>query len=102
MPAPIKIGLIGLGTVGQGVVQVLAANQLEIARRAGREIRVVKACVRDLNKIRNVSIPLTVNPLDIIDDPDIDIIVELAGGIEPARTWVLRAIDHGKQVVTAN
>jgi homoserine dehydrogenase len=99
---PIKIGLLGLGTVGQGVVHVLAANQLEIARRAGREIMVVKACIRDLDKIRNVSIPLTTNPLDIIDDPDIDIVVELAGGIEPARTWILRAIAHGKQIVTAN
>jgi homoserine dehydrogenase len=102
MPSPIKIGLLGLGTVGQGVVKVLAANRMEIARRAGRDIIATKACVRDLDKARDVNIPLTANPMDVIDDPEIDIVVEVAGGIEPARSWILRAIDHGKQVVTAN
>jgi len=64
MPSPIKIGLLGLGTVGQGVVKVLAANRMEIARRAGRDIIATKACVRDLDKARDVNIPLTANPMD--------------------------------------
>jgi len=101
---PINVGLLGLGTVGGGTLTVLRRNAEEIARRAGREIRVVRAAVRDLEKARALAgdLPLTTNPFDVVDDPDIDIVVELIGGLEPARELVMQAIAHGKHVVTAN
>ena len=101
---PINVGLLGLGTVGGGTLTVLRRNAEEITRRAGREIRVVRAAVRDLEKAKLLAgdLPLTINPFDVVDDPDIDIVVELIGGLEPARELVLQAIANGKHVVTAN
>lgn len=102
---PINVGLLGLGTVGSGTIDVLSRNAGEIARRAGREIRVVAATARDLTKERSVSldgIKLVNDAAAIVNDPDIDIVVELVGGIEPTRQWVLAAIANGKHVVTAN
>ncbi len=101
---PINVGLLGLGTVGGGTLTVLRRNAEEITRRAGREIRVVRAAVRDLEKARALAgdLPLTTNPFDIVDDPEIDIVVELIGGLEPARELVMQAIARGKHVVTAN
>ena len=101
---PINVGLLGLGTVGGGTLTVLRRNAAEITRRAGREIRVVRAAVRDLEKARLLAgdLPLTTNPFDVVDDPDIDIVVELIGGLEPARELVMQAIANGKHVVTAN
>jgi len=101
---PINVGLLGLGTVGGGTLTVLRRNAEEIARRAGREIRVVRAAVRDLEKAKALAgdLPLTTNPFDVVDDPNIDIVVELIGGLEPARELVLQAIANGKHVVTAN
>jgi homoserine dehydrogenase len=101
---PINVGLLGLGTVGGGTLTVLRRNAEEITRRAGREIRVVRAAVRDLEKAKALAdgLPLTTNPFDVVDDPEIDIVVELIGGLEPARELVLQAIANGKHVVTAN
>ncbi|OYX29387.1 MAG: homoserine dehydrogenase [Hydrogenophilales bacterium 32-62-9] len=101
---PINVGLLGLGTVGGGTLTVLRRNAEEITRRAGREIRVVRAAVRDLEKAKLLAgdLPLTINPFDVVDDPEIDIVVELIGGLEPARELVLQAIANGKHVVTAN
>ncbi|MDT3707644.1 MAG: homoserine dehydrogenase [Thiobacillus sp.] len=101
---PIHVGLLGLGTVGGGTLTVLRRNAEEITRRAGREIRVVRAAVRNLDKAKALAgdLPLTINPFDIVDDPAIDIVVELIGGLEPARELVLQAIANGKHVVTAN
>ncbi len=100
---PVKIGLLGLGTVGCGTVTVLARNADEIARRAGRGIEVVCAAVRSLDAPRNCSVPrLTTDPYAVVNDPEIAIIVELMGGIHPARELVLHAIAQGKHVVTAN
>ncbi|MBT9539920.1 homoserine dehydrogenase [Thiobacillus sp.] len=101
---PINVGLLGLGTVGGGTLTVLRRNAEEITRRAGREIRVVRAAVRDLEKAKALAgdLPLTINPFDVVDDPEIDIVVELIGGLEPARELVLQAIHNGKHVVTAN
>ncbi|MDZ7585768.1 MAG: homoserine dehydrogenase [Thiobacillus sp.] len=101
---PINVGLLGLGTVGGGTLTVLRRNAEEITRRAGREIRVVRAAVRDLEKARALAgdLPLTTNPFDVVDDPEIDIVVELIGGLEPARELVMQAINNGKHVVTAN
>jgi len=101
---PIHVGLLGLGTVGGGTLTVLRRNAAEIARRAGREIRVVRAAVRNLDKAKPLAgdLPLTTDPFDVVDDPAIDIVVELIGGLEPARELVMQAIANGKHVVTAN
>jgi len=102
---PVRIGLLGLGTVGCGTVQVLARNGDEIARRAGRGIAVVAAAVRDLARERECDlngVRLTDDPASVVNDPDVEVVVELMGGTEPARTLVLQAIAAGKHVVTAN
>ncbi len=101
---PVKVGVLGLGTVGGGTVNVLKRNAIEIARRAGREIVITRASAKDLTKARicdTQGIQLTSNPLDIINDPDIDIIVELIGGTS-VKDLVLQALGNGKHVVTAN
>ena len=102
---PIQVGLLGLGTVGGGTIEVLRRNREEIARRAGREIVVKAASARDLAKPRGFAldgIELAKDPGAIVSRPDIDIVVELIGGDTVARELVLRAIDSGKHVVTAN
>lgn len=102
---PVRVGLLGLGTVGQGTLTVLRRNQEEIRRRAGRGIEVVCAVARDPAKKRAIDLAgLTVSAdsAAVLTDPAIEIVVELAGGLEPARTWVLEAIAAGKHVVTAN
>lgn len=102
---PIKVGVLGLGTVGGGTVNVLKRNAEEIARRAGREIIITRASAKDLDKERicdTTGIQLTTNPLDIINDSDIDIVLELIGGAGLAKDLVLLAIENGKHVVTAN
>ncbi len=102
---PVKIGLLGVGTVGGGTINVLARNGEEIARRAGRAIKVVQASVRDLKKQRicpTEGISLTTDPMAVVNDPSIDIVVELIGGNGVARDLVLRAIANDKHVVTAN
>ena len=103
---PVNIGLLGLGTVGGGTVKVLARNAAEIARRAGRGIRITHAAARDydpdaipgLDQIGKI----TDDAFAVVDDPDVEIVIELIGGYEPARELVLKAIANGKQVVTAN
>ncbi len=102
---PIRVGLLGLGTVGGGTVEVLRRNREEIARRAGREIVVTMATARDLSKPRAVAlegIELVADPARIVASPDIDIVVELIGGETRAKELVLSAIAGGKHVVTAN
>ena len=91
----IRIGFLGLGTVGQAVV-ALAAPFGPFAFECKR------ALVRDATRPRNVSLALTTHPGDILDDPAIDVIVEVMGGQEPARTWIIQAMANGKKVVTAN
>ncbi|BAV33795.1 homoserine dehydrogenase [Sulfuricaulis limicola] len=102
---PVKIGILGLGTVGCGTVSVLARNALEISRRAGREIRIAQASARDLRKKRACpmeGIQLVQDPYEVVRNPEIEVVVELIGGYEPARELVLEAIANGKHVVTAN
>ena len=101
----IKVGVLGLGVVGSGTVRILQENAQEIAHRIGARLVVKKIAVRNLNKPRAVSVDralLTDNPYAVIDDPEIDILAELIGGVEPAHEYVLRAIRSGKNVVTAN
>ncbi len=102
---PIRVGLLGLGTAGGGTYDILLRNREEIARRAGREIHVVAAAVRNLDKARarvGDAIRLGTDPQAVVDATDVEIVVELMGGIEPARSLILSAIRQGKHVVTAN
>lgn len=100
----VKVGLLGLGTVGQGTARVLSDNASEIARRAGRHIEVVSAAVRDVEKAKSQGFDIAIHtdPNAIVDDPQIAIVCELMGGTEMSRELVLRAINNGKHVVTAN
>jgi len=100
-----QVGLLGLGTVGSGTIEVLRRNREEIARRAGREIVIKVAAARDPKKERKVSldgIEIAPSAEAIVTRPDIDIVVELIGGETKARELVLKALDAGKHVVTAN
>mgnify|MGYP000896395282 CR=1 FL=1 len=104
---PLNVGLLGFGTVGKGVFDVLARNGEEIARRAGRPIRVRWIGTRTLERAREATrdasgVHLTNDPAVVATHPDVDIVCELIGGIEPARSLVLAAIGAGKHVVTAN
>ena len=101
---PVKVGLLGLGTVGGGVTRVLARNAEEISRRAGREIVITHAAARNLDTTTAdlAGLKLTGEALEVVDDPEVSILVELMGGYEPARSLVLRALANGKHVVTAN
>ena len=102
---PVKLGLIGVGTVGASTALVLKNNAIEIARRAGRAIEIVHASRKNIAKGMPdgcADIKLTDAPFELVDDPQVDIVVELIGGYEPARELVLRAIKNGKHVVTAN
>ena len=102
---PVKVGVLGLGTVGGGTVNVLKRNAQEISRRAGREIIVTRASARDLTRERicdTQGITLSTDPFDIINDPEIEIILELIGGTSLAKELVLKAIENGKHIVTAN
>ena len=103
---PVKTGLLGLGTVGGGTVSVLARNADEIARRAGREIHITHAAAREYDAARIEGLDridtLTDDAFAVVNDPAVEIVIELIGGCSPARELVLRAIENGKHVVTAN
>jgi homoserine dehydrogenase len=102
---PVNVGLLGLGTVGGGTFNVLNRNAEEIARRAGRGIRISHAAARDFDPARLPgidAIKVSDDAFSVVELPEVDIIVELIGGYEPARELVLRAIANGKHVVTAN
>jgi len=97
-----KIGILGVGTVGASVANILSANADIIEARAGKKIVVKSGVVRNLNIDRGVDIKLSNNPMEIIDDPEIDIVVELMGGIDEPYRLVKKALKRGKAVVTAN
>ena len=102
---PVKVGLLGLGTVGGGTATVLKRNAEEIARRAGRGIVVDYVAALELGRVAELgldSVRTTQDAFEVVRDPEIDIVVELIGGYSPARELVLEAIAHGKHVVTAN
>jgi len=102
---PVRVGLLGLGTVGGGTLTVLTRNAAEIERRAGRAIRVTHAAAKayDPSLIEGLQgIRITDDAFAVVDDPEVDVVVELIGGYCPARELVLEAIENGKHVVTAN
>jgi len=101
----IGVGIIGIGTVGAGVVQVLRENAGEIERRLGSRLRLVRVADKDIETDRGVPMDrsvLTTDVADVVENPEIQIVVELIGGYEPAKGFLLRAIANGKHVVTAN
>jgi homoserine dehydrogenase len=102
---PINVGLLGIGTVGGGTFNVLARNREEISRRAGREIRISMVADKDVERARNIvgtAATVVGDGRAVVDNPDIDIVIELIGGYTVAKDLVLRAIANGKHVVTAN
>src|SRR5471030_1816113 len=102
---PIKVGLLGIGNVGAGTFNVLRRNQEEIRRRAGRGIEVTVVAARNVERAKERTgglVKVVADPFEVVNDPDIDIVVELIGGYELARELVLQAIANGKHVVTAN
>ena len=101
----IKVGMLGIGNVGRGTYQALEMNHNKIAETTGLDIEIVKILNRNPDKDRGIVIPkekYTANVDDILNDPEIDIVVELIGGIEPATEYMARALANGKSVVTAN
>ncbi|MFQ5581836.1 MAG: homoserine dehydrogenase [Mariprofundaceae bacterium] len=101
----VRVGLIGLGTIGIGVARILLGQQQLMARRLGKQLRLVRACDLDITTDRGLDftgVELTTNVDDIIQADDVDIVIELIGGYEPARSFVVTAIEHDKHVVTAN
>ena len=98
----LKVGVIGVGTVGTSVVKILNDNKEMITARAGREVVVTSGVVKDLSKDRGLDIKLSDNPYDIVNDPEIDVVVELMGGVEEPFEVVKTALQNGKAVVTAN
>ncbi len=102
---PIKVGLLGLGTVGTGVVRIIEGHQEDLLRQTGSPIEVAKILVQDRSKSRNISVDpdkLTENPWEIIDNPEIDVILEVMGGIQNTKEYLLAALERGKHIVTAN
>ncbi|MDE2614372.1 MAG: homoserine dehydrogenase [Burkholderiales bacterium] len=105
MNTPIQVGLLGIGTVGRGTFEVLRRNREEIRRRAGREIRIAKVADLDVERARRIvgdGAEVVADARALIEDPALDIVVELIGGTGIAKTLVLEAIAAGKHVVTAN
>ncbi|MEK4512439.1 homoserine dehydrogenase [Paenibacillus anaericanus] len=102
---PVKVGLLGLGTVGTGVVRIVEGHQEDLSSQVGSPIIIERIAVNNLNKIRNIEVDrskLTEDPWDIIRDPDIDVIIEVMGGVEPTKAYILEALERGKHIVTAN
>src|SRR3989338_4835409 len=101
----VYLGMLGLGTVGTGVFKVLRSEAKAIEQRTGIRLILKKVCVRSLTKKRQVKISrglLTANPDEIVNDPQIEIVIELIGGLHPAKEIILKALANGKHVVTAN
>ncbi|MBW3602846.1 MAG: homoserine dehydrogenase, partial [Actinobacteria bacterium] len=101
--AGLTVGLLGCGIVGSGVVRILTGHSDRIAGRLGARLRLGPVAVRTGSRDRDVEVPrLTTDPREVVEDPDVDIVVEVMGGIEPARGLIAAALSAGKSVVTAN
>ncbi|MCG3083183.1 homoserine dehydrogenase [Anoxybacillus sp. LAT_35] len=105
MVKSVSVGLLGLGTVGSGVVKIIKNHQDKLMHQIGCPVEIKKVAVRDRDKKRDVVLPeavLTTNVEEVINDPDIDVVIEVMGGIEETRQYILQALKNGKHVVTAN
>ena len=102
---PVKVGLMGLGTVGGGTATVLARNAEEIARRAGRGIVISHVAAKNLERVSELGmqgIRASEDANEVVNDPEVEVVVELIGGYDLARSLILKAIENGKHLVTAN
>ncbi len=102
---PIKVGLLGLGTVGTGVVRIVEGHQEDLQNQVGSSIVIEKILVQNKNKARSISIPqdrLTEDPWEIVRNPEIDVIIEVIGGVTTTKEYIIEALERGKHVVTAN
>ena len=101
----VKVGMIGFGTIGAGVAKILTDNDGIISKRLGARVELVKVADLDITTDRGVELGadvLTTSVDDVINHPDIEVLIELIGGYDPAKKFLLQAIDHGKHIVTAN
>ena len=101
----VRIGLLGSGNVGAAVIRLLHEHAEDVARKAGARLEIARVAVRDPGRDRALPLPaerFTDDPGAVVDDPSIDIVCELMGGVEPARELLMRALASGKSVVTAN
>nr|WP_275446320.1 homoserine dehydrogenase [Paenibacillus sp. ACRSA] len=102
---PVKVGLLGLGTVGTGVVRIVEGNQEDLSSQVGSPIVIEKIAVKNTEKDRVIAVDrakLTEDPWEVIRHPDIDVIVEVMGGIDQTKAYILEALERGKHIVTAN
>ncbi|MDV2684136.1 homoserine dehydrogenase [Alkalihalophilus lindianensis] len=105
MKQGINVGLLGLGTVGTGVISIIEQHQQELKHQVGCSVNVTKVLVRDLDKKRGVTVDndiLTTNPEDVCANPDIDVVIEVRGGVDETKEQLIQALEHKKHVVTAN
>jgi len=105
MTKDMNIGLLGFGTVGTGVLQIIQDHQDKLVHQLGCGVKVKKILVNDLNKKRQVKVnpeQLTLDPKEILDNPDIDVVVEVMGGMDVARSYIQFALENNKHVITAN
>ncbi len=101
----VKIGLLGSGTIGGGVIALLNSNGSEISEKIDVNLVLKKVVDRDLSRLQALRLPeeiISTKAVDVLEDPEIDVVIELIGGIEPARSMIISALDNGKHVVTAN
>lgn len=101
----IQVGLLGLGTVGSGVVRIITDHQERLIHQVGCPVKVTKVLVQNIEKEREVEVPstlLTQDANEILDNPNIDVVIEVMGGIDDAKLYILQALKSGKHVVTAN
>ncbi|GJM79290.1 hypothetical protein HMSSN139_17860 [Paenibacillus sp. HMSSN-139] len=101
----VKVGLLGLGTVGTGVVRILEGHQEDLSSQVGSPIVIEKIAVKTLEKTRSIDVDprkLTEDPWSVIRDPEIDVIVEVMGGVDQTKAYILEALERGKHIVTAN
>ncbi|MBI2447032.1 MAG: homoserine dehydrogenase, partial [Candidatus Omnitrophica bacterium] len=105
MKNTINIGLIGFGTIGTGVVKALKERSSFLEKRVGVELKIKTICDKDIISPRDVEVEpglLTTDVHKVINDPDIKIVIELMGGIHPAKEFIIRALQSGKHIITAN
>lgn len=105
MVKPVQVGMVGMGVVGTGVARILVEHADRVERHVGRPVELKRVVVRELKRARDVRLPaacLTQDVAAVLEDPEIELVVQLMGGLEPAREFMLRALRAGKDVVTAN
>lgn len=105
MEEKVSVGLLGLGVVGSGVIHLIEDHQEKLAHQLGCKVEVVKALVRNMEKARDIDVDqtiLTTNPDDVLENPEIDLIIEVMGGIDHTKEYILKAFSNKKHIVSAN